>query len=66
MDEIKAASARARNRIVDLERELETIKVLEEISNKATQVRAFNTANKMENINFNGRFLQAPMNFFGL
>merc|ERR1711992_235333 len=54
LDEIKAASLRARNRILDLERELDQIKVLEEISNKATQVRAFNTANKMENINFNG------------
>jgi len=49
-EELRAAAARSRARVQELEREMDTIKVLETIFEKARQVTTLNTIPNSENI----------------
>merc|ERR1712029_33996 len=50
LDEVLAASERARVRILELEREMQLIKVLEDVAKKAKQVNALGGTGYIENI----------------
>merc|ERR1712111_188772 len=50
LDEVLAASERARVRILELEREMQHIKVLEDVAKKAKQVNALGGTGYIENI----------------
>jgi len=60
--DLKAAAARSRARILELEREMDQIKVLEEITKKTRQVQALNTSVCSETVR--GFSVFTPHTFF--